>query len=255
MGSKMSALLHFLARALEPGEREAVLGDLAESGASPIRNLIDLVGLILRRQALIWTHWQPWIALLGVAGLSGICLSRMLVILSGQIFQQMHTWQRYGVPYDNGLSFPEILLSMLSLAAAIFCWTAVDVAVLRRMSGRSVWLLWPVFCFVTLEYSSIRSHLNWNGPIEHYRNAIIAVVWFIPSLGALRGQWNLRVMARATIIATCAAALLGLRQSHALEIWSQGAIPGGSWLTPLLPYLLAAWPVVFLLNRPAKAQS
>lgn len=52
---------------LEPGEREAVCGDLAEAGESGGRALRDVVGLVVRRQAGLWKGWRPWAALGAVA--------------------------------------------------------------------------------------------------------------------------------------------------------------------------------------------
>lgn len=61
--------------ALEPHEREAVRGDLAESGETGRQALRDLLGLIIRRQAAIWKDWRPWAALLGLVVPLGMMLS------------------------------------------------------------------------------------------------------------------------------------------------------------------------------------
>ena len=53
--------LSFLARALEPPERDAVLGDLAESGEGVGPAMRDLLGLIVRRQVGLWLSWRPWL--------------------------------------------------------------------------------------------------------------------------------------------------------------------------------------------------
>jgi hypothetical protein len=55
---------------LEPDERNAVAGDLAESGASGPQALAGLLGLVARRQAALWKDWRPWLALSGVVPLS-----------------------------------------------------------------------------------------------------------------------------------------------------------------------------------------
>ena len=57
----------FAAQLLDRYESEAVLGDLEEAGESPWRNLLDISGLIVRRQALLWKSWRPWLASLGLA--------------------------------------------------------------------------------------------------------------------------------------------------------------------------------------------
>lgn len=55
------------ARLLEPGEREAVVGDLLESGEGAWTGLLDILGLVTRRQLLPWKSWQPWLAAFGLA--------------------------------------------------------------------------------------------------------------------------------------------------------------------------------------------
>ncbi len=65
-------LINILARLLEQDESDAVLGDFRDSHA---RAVVGLLGLIVRRQILIWKTWQPWVALIGVAGVSGVILS------------------------------------------------------------------------------------------------------------------------------------------------------------------------------------
>ena len=58
----MTGLSARIAR-LEPDERDAVQGDLAELGVTGMRALRDLLGLIVRRQALAWTDRRPWLPL------------------------------------------------------------------------------------------------------------------------------------------------------------------------------------------------
>jgi hypothetical protein len=61
--------------ALEADERETVLGDFTESGTSASRALRELSGLVLRRQAITWQRWHPWLALVALAVPLGFLLS------------------------------------------------------------------------------------------------------------------------------------------------------------------------------------
>jgi hypothetical protein len=61
------SLVDAVALLLERDEREAVLGDLAEAGESPWHGLLDVVGLIVRRQAFPWRSWRPWLAAFALA--------------------------------------------------------------------------------------------------------------------------------------------------------------------------------------------
>jgi hypothetical protein len=60
---------------LEFGEREAVRGDLAESGETASQALRHVVGLVIRRQVSIWMDWRPWLTLTGLVVPLGLLLS------------------------------------------------------------------------------------------------------------------------------------------------------------------------------------
>jgi hypothetical protein len=55
------------AHLLHHEEREVVLGDLSEAHASPRRGLLDVLGLVARRQLLLWKDWRPWLSGFGLA--------------------------------------------------------------------------------------------------------------------------------------------------------------------------------------------
>ena len=56
-----------VSRLLERDEREAVQGDLAEAKGSAWSGLLDVVGLVIRRQVHLWKNWRPWLAAFGLA--------------------------------------------------------------------------------------------------------------------------------------------------------------------------------------------
>ena len=74
-------LVDFLSRALAPEERDAVLGDLAESGDRGVPALSAVLGLVARRQATLWQDWRPWLGLLGSAVPLGLLLSLNAFVL------------------------------------------------------------------------------------------------------------------------------------------------------------------------------
>src|SRR5262249_62414493 len=63
------------AHLLDPAEREVVCGDLVETGVSDTRALVEILGLVVRRQMSQWTTWQPWAALILVVAPLGMVLS------------------------------------------------------------------------------------------------------------------------------------------------------------------------------------
>ena len=62
-------------RALDPDERDAVCGDLLEAGGSGPGAVLEILGLVLRRQAGLWKGWRPWFALLAIAAPLGLLFS------------------------------------------------------------------------------------------------------------------------------------------------------------------------------------
>jgi hypothetical protein len=63
----MTDLLELTAQLLEPSEREAVLGDLTEAGERGWHALIEVLGLLIRQETILWKSWRPWLAAFGLA--------------------------------------------------------------------------------------------------------------------------------------------------------------------------------------------
>jgi hypothetical protein len=55
--------MEFVSGLLDPDERDAVRGDLQESGETGRQALASVMGLVIRRQAALWMNWRTWIAL------------------------------------------------------------------------------------------------------------------------------------------------------------------------------------------------
>ena len=82
-------LVEFTSRLLDHEEREVVLGDLLETNENAWRGLLDVFGLVSRRQAGLWRDLRPWLAgfalalpssyLLMTASLSVSCTYQRLV--------------------------------------------------------------------------------------------------------------------------------------------------------------------------------
>ncbi len=68
-------LAEMLSGTLPPDERDAVLGDIAETGERGVSGLLDVLGLVLRRQAQLWRHWRPWFGFVALATPFGMLLS------------------------------------------------------------------------------------------------------------------------------------------------------------------------------------
>ncbi len=104
------------ARMLPPDDRDAVLGDLAELGASGFQSLRELLGLIARKQ------WRPGLAL---AGLACQAYGLLLIFVRGPAIY-FNIWWRYGVRYEDGLSPARdfVFLACYCLALISCFWTS-----------------------------------------------------------------------------------------------------------------------------------
>ena len=123
------SLTGILAAALDPPEREAVLGDLAETSQGPACGIRDLLGLVARRQLFAWKSWQPWV----VAIVFIMPISIWLTVLSRRIadsnaislWRYSHLWEQYDL--YNVLFYREVALFSLDcarslIALACFAW-------------------------------------------------------------------------------------------------------------------------------------
>src|SRR4051812_41086586 len=157
-------LVGVVARALEPVERDVVLGDLAESGECVGAALRDLLGLVVRRQVGLWWSWRPWLALFGVSCLAGLSFSRIVFRLNVDLY-------KYGAHYATSLTARQELAFLLCLAGALTVWSWTCGFVLGSLSGRAVWLTWSVFYFVVLDSAWARLVLRGNIVLRNPRTS------------------------------------------------------------------------------------
>ncbi len=68
-------MVESLSRLLDDDEREVVRGDLAECGTSAAHALREVIGLVIRRQAVLWCDWRPWFVMASVVIPIGLLLS------------------------------------------------------------------------------------------------------------------------------------------------------------------------------------
>jgi hypothetical protein len=256
-----------LARALEPAERDVVLGDLVESGEGVGAATRNLLGLIVRRQVGLWLFWRPWLALFGVSCLAGLALSRIVFRLNVDLY-------KYAAHYATTLTARQEVAFLLCLAGALTVWSWTCGFVLGSLSGRAVWLTWSVFYFMVLDSAWARFLLAGNiilrnprtheTPLDSLQGAlrllmattlplsIAALLFLLPALlGAFVGvRRRVLTVHHAYLIAAVNTALTILTTwstcwydpAHLPARW-----PGVPWSTRLLPFLLASWPAAYLL--------
>lgn len=260
--------LSLLARTLEAPERDAVLGDLAESGAGFGRAMLDLSGLIVRRQVGLWVSWRPWLALFGVCGLAGLSLSQIVFRLNVDFYK------RYAAHYGTALTDRQEVAFFLCMASALLVWSWTCGFVLGSLSGRTVWLTWPVFYFVVLDSAWARFVLAGNIILRDPLASEAPLDWIQGAMRLLMGATlPLSIAAVLFLFPALVGAFVGVRRRFLgvghiylmgavnvafaiLTTWATGwydpahlpaSWPGVPWAVRLLPFLLVSWPAACML--------
>ncbi|MGC2658194.1 MAG: hypothetical protein WA324_09595 [Bryobacteraceae bacterium] len=251
---------------VEPAERIAVEGDLKEAGANGLAALRDVLGLVVRRQAALWQNWRPWLALIGVAGLTAVFLSESLVHLGVDAGLRLDTYLRYGVRYETGVTARNDLVFLAITTLALLAWSWTGALALAALSGRAVWITLPLFYLVAMD--SYRAHLMVAGAVTVKPGvpvALLALGWLLPLsplallfvlaavAGARRGSRHALAPRSSAVLASSVAALTvlvfwtGGWYEAAAETWSGGVWHPNPWSTRLLPLLMMSWPTAYIL--------
>src|SRR5712692_2650362 len=146
-------LVDAVSLALEPSERDAVRGDFAESGEGGADALVDVLGLIVRRQAALWIAWRPWLALATLVVPLGLLLS--LASRWWADGSAIYAWLYVNNWTSAYLDSPgsrlelarhgaELLLAFVTLA----CWSWTSGFVLGSLSRRAIWVSGSLFSLV-----------------------------------------------------------------------------------------------------------
>jgi hypothetical protein len=122
----MTSLVQVASQLLEPREREAVLGDLSESGENAWRGLLGVLGLVIRREALLWRNWRPWLAVFGLSMPASF-------LLMGFSLSVSWSYQRYaGSGAGLGLLISQVFL--------LIAWSWTSGFVVGSLSRRTLWV-------------------------------------------------------------------------------------------------------------------
>ena len=148
-------LADLASRALEPHEREAVRGDLAESGETGGRALLEVLGLALRRQSALWMHWRPWLALVGLVLPLGVLLcwiSRQEADGSAIYFWLYASYWEPAFLINPSLRHDLVLHAGAILTGyfTLFCWSWSSGFLLGSVSRRSLPFLGILFVSLVL---------------------------------------------------------------------------------------------------------
>jgi hypothetical protein len=216
------------ARLLQANEREAVLGDLLETGESGWHALFDVLGLAIRRQAGLWTSWRPWLAAFGLALPSTFLLMGFSVSIS-QAYQHL---VGPTILQATGLNVGPGLFLLLCNIFLLVGWAWTGGFVVGSLSRRTIWVsaaLSCLPCLVCLASFSVECLSR------------LCLLLFIPP-----AIWGVRQGLRITQIKLSAAIILALAVTAlTIPIWSAK----GMWI-PNWALSWPAWYLVVMARRP-----
>jgi hypothetical protein len=144
-----------LSRALESGEQETVLGDLAELGLSDRQAFKGVLGLVLRRQLGLWKEWKPWFVL--VAIVVPVCPLLADQSMGLNFFANLVMRFHYGVSYRTGVSSAADVAEICFRASALITWSWTSAFALGALSRKTIWangVLFFLLCAVFAVYHS-----------------------------------------------------------------------------------------------------
>ena len=129
-------LVDVVARLLERDEREAVQGDLAEAGEGAWEGLFAVLGLVVRRQAMAWKNWRPWLAAFGLA-LPGSLLLMGFSLSVSQAYQQ---FMEPTILKATGLTMGPGFWLLLCQVFLLIGWSWTGGFVVGSISRRTLWV-------------------------------------------------------------------------------------------------------------------
>ena len=190
---------------LTPLEREAVLGDLAETGRGAWRGLGDVLSLVTLRQLALWKTWRPWAASAGLALPASLFLMGCSVAASGAIFNLL-----------NEPSSGSLLWRSVSRLFLLMCWAWMGGFAVGAVSRGTLWASLLGCCAPCLYCLS-----RWPG---HGLSELRLLIFLVPGLwGAWRGWRDMRLGLRWALFLAATAMLTPL-------MWGKGGWMYGSWL-------------------------
>jgi hypothetical protein len=204
----MSSLVEMATIFVTPKDREAVLGDLAETGASGWSALGSVLGLVLRQQMELWRPWQPWVA-------SSMAFSGSLLLLSVSFGLSVDS--RHLLRGERGYG------SVLCEALLMLSWAWTSGFVVGSLSGKTRWVS-SILCAIPCLSCVLRFQ-------DTSLSRLCVLLFLLPGVvGAVQGARRARLSHRKAL--TLAIAMTAL-----MLVW------GGMYVRNWFLFLPAWWRV------------
>lgn len=226
MTSALWSLVELAARPLDRDERDAVLGDSLEAGDSIGQAFSSVLGLVFRRQVLLWRSWRPWLAVL-VFGVPSTTLLMYVSVSVTCTFDRLMgiNISRWAPTGNEGFA---LLLCHIILLIA---WSWTTGFTLGSLSPKTLWLNAALLVYLTLHFEG------------HFRTDSISS--FAPFLFLLPAIWGVRDGMRTIRLRLAPAFLLAATVTVlATSAWINNALWIFNWLL-----LVPAWFLVATARR------
>jgi hypothetical protein len=220
---------------VEVASRLLVLGDLVESEERAWKGLFGVMGLVVRRQALLWKSWRPWLAGFALALPSSF-------LLMGASLSVSWSYQRLLCPEllkAASLTKGSGLLVLLCQALLLIGWSWTGGYVVGAASRRTLWasaLLCYSPCLFCLSRFQVQS-----------LSRFCLLLFLVPAI------WGVRHGLRSSRLRLDAAIVLALAIT-ALTVVASGSDGQHLWSAPRLnldwALSLPAWYLVATSRRP-----
>jgi hypothetical protein len=257
-------LVNILSRSLRSDERDAVLGDFKDAGETAGNALRGILGLIVRRRLGLWTRWQPWLALIGIAGFAGLLLQIFLAMFTGTLFEWLVGYANFRTPNED-----IVYLVCLALALPVWSWTSGFA--LGSLSGRTILLTGALFFVAVLNPFWLGMLRSSHHQAEHIKPAAFEQEVAAASIQAnaatlslclLPAFWGIRQGFRHYKLKYRQAFLLGIAitslilmvtwssgfSENTREAMSNGVYRAVSWPNRLWPLIVLNWPAVYVIG-------
>jgi hypothetical protein len=237
MASLHWSLVEVAARLLDADERESVLGDLVEARTRTVDALFGVLGLVTRRQAMLWRSWRPWMAGFGVALPSSFLLMGVSVSVSWSYMRLLCPELLRSAALTRGSG----LAVLLWQAFLLIGWAWTGGFVVGSASKRTVWAS-ALLCYSPCLFCLSRFRIE---SLSRY----CLLLFLLPAIwGVFQGMRISRIrLNTALILALAVTALMIPAWSVQNPHW---------WSAPRLTlnWILSfpAWYLVFTSRKPAE---
>jgi hypothetical protein len=231
------SLVEVAARLLEREEREAVLGDLMEARTSAWDGLFGVLGLVTRRQAMLWKSWRPWLSGFGVALPCSFLLMGASLSVSWSYMRLLcpDLLKSASLTFDSGMA----VLSWQTFLLIAWAWTGGFVV---GSTSRSTLWASTLLCYAPCLFCLSRYR------VESLPRFCL-LLFLLPAIcGVHRGLRTSRMKLSTALVLALAVTMM------MIPSWSSAGLHLWSWPKLTLNWVLSlpAWYLVITARKPAE---